>query len=293
MVRLSQNNTKKEPLYGPNPYEPGSLMYTFTTSNKVRMAVLAYVILSGVIGVIFWTFWRGGALWGPLGIAASPERQFHRFVNCLLLYPPMTLFAVWYHYRHPKWTAPRGKYVEGRKYPLWASYNIVAIAILIAFSNVLGQVLSGGGIDLGLVSFSFGASFFGAWPGGVGIGIGNLFRSLLFGQQAGLGMFSAGLWDIGTCSLGAIVAWRILEPARALGIKNPIWKVYSAGASIGVIHFIFCIMVTNRFNYPPVAMVPTAVIDSLVRYFPQELISCPVAAIVSDMLIRSLEARSR
>ena len=291
------SKTKKEEnekLWGPNPYEPGSLMHSFTTSDKVKWMVLGYVILSGVIGVTIWTIWNGGALFNPAyGIHQSPEREFHRLVNCLLLYPPMTLLAVWYHYRHPRWTAPRGKYVAGKKYALFAPYNIVAIAILIAFSNVLGQVLSGGGVDLGLVSFSFGASFFGAWPGGVGIGIGNFFRSLLFGQQAGLGMFSAGLWDIGTCAGGAMVAWRILEPARARGESNPIWKVYLAGASIGIVHFIFCILVTNRLNYPPMAMVPALTADVIVRYLPQEFISCPIAAIVSDVLVRSIEGRSR
>lgn len=285
---------KSEKLLGANPYEPGTMMHTFTTSRTVKMGIYGFVLLSAVIGVALWTLWNGGALYNPAyGIARSPEREFHRFISALLLYPPVTLWAVWFHYQHPKWTAPRGKYIAGRKYPLFAAYNIVAIAILIAFSNVLGQVLSGGGVDLGLVSFSFGASFFGAWAGGTGIGIGNFFRSLLFGQQAGFGMFSAGLWDIGTCSVGAALAWWILEPARAQGKSNPMWKVYLAGATIGMVHWIGCITITNGLNYYPMAMAPTWYVGMIFRYLPQEFISCPVAAIVADVVVRSIEGRAR
>ena len=290
----SKKETKKEEIWGPNPYKPGEFMYTFTTSRSVRLIVYGYILLSAVIGFWFYTFWRGGAWYDPaLGIAGSPEREFHRLVSCLLLYPPVTLWAVWYHYQHPMWTAPRGKYVTGRKYPLFAAYNIVSMAVLIAFCNVMGQVLSGGGIDLGLVSFSFGASFFGAWAGGTGIGVGNFFRSLLFGQQAGLGMFSAGLWDIGTCSVGAAVAWRILEPARLKGETNPIWKVYLAGASIGMVHWIGCLTLTHLFNYFPYAMSIATYTGWVITYFPQELISCPVATIVSETVVRSIEGRAR
>ena len=258
------------------------------------MAVYGYVLLSAVIGFAIWSVWNGGAWYNPaLGIAGSPEREFHRFISCLLLYPPVTVWAVWYHYQHPRWTAPRGKYVPGHKYPLFSAYNIVSIAILIAFCNVLGQVLSGGGVDLGLVSFSFGASFFGAWTGGTGIGIGNFFRSLLFGQQAGLGMFSAGLWDIGTCSVGAAVAWRILEPARLRGENNPVWKAYIAGAAIGMVHWIGCLTLTHLFNYDPYPMVIGNYIGWIITYFPQELISCPVATIVSEGVVNSIEGRAR
>lgn len=296
MNSLSGTNKteNKESLWGPNPYEKGTFMHTFTTSRNLKIGIYAYILLSAVIGVAFWTLYNGGALYNPAyGIARSPEREFHRVVSAALLYPPVTLWAVWYHYQHASWTAPRGKYVKGRGYPLFSAYNIVAIAMLIAFSNVLGQVLSGGGVDLGLVSFSFGASFFGAWAGGTGIGVGNFFRSLLFGQQAGLGMFSAGLWDIGTCSVGAAVAWRILEPARAKGMQNPLWKVYLAGASIGMVHWIGCITITNGLNYYPMAMAPAWYAGVVIRYLPQEFISCPVAAIVSDIVVRSIEGRAR
>ena len=71
-----------------------------------------------------------------LGVAVSPQRQIYRLIfDWWVLKLPISLLGFSIVAEKNFWLAPRGRYQEGKSYPIFNTYNYTAIAFMAAHHN--------------------------------------------------------------------------------------------------------------------------------------------------------------
>jgi hypothetical protein len=143
---------------------------------------------------IFWVWWAVAVIvWlavyiitapygTKLGVPSSPQRQtLWLIMDFWVLKLPMVLLAASYVASRNNWLAPRGRYVEGKEYPVFSTYIYTAIAFMAALFAVSGIVnfqlfdVPAGPATLAITVFNPIVGFFTLWLGGV-------IRALVFGS---------------------------------------------------------------------------------------------------------------
>jgi hypothetical protein len=152
--------------------------------------------------------------WGEgLGVAESPERNVWLVViTWWVARLPMFLLGISIVAKREEWLAPRGRYVEGKKYPLLSTYHYVAIGFMTALFAATGAI-SWQVFDLAAAIGAIATIFFGPIVGFFTVWLGGSLRQLLFaaGGNPLIWFTGIGLYDGTTWLYIGIVFWWFRE----------------------------------------------------------------------------------
>lgn len=224
--------------------------------------------------------------WGPaLGVANSMQRQLWRLPFTWIWNVPWALYGAAIVCEHPKWLAPRGRYVEGKEYPALTSYAYTAIALCAALFAAAG-ILSYEFFDLPAAPAALSVSYFSPIIGFFTLWIGGVIRSLIFGQGNPL------LWAINNGPsdgstwiwLGIFYWWAREETAwgKNLGKLLVAWVV---------VYWVWRFTYTGvgRFLIYPVPAVWANFMRQITNFLPAGTIGTLPMLIAVDALIRATE----
>lgn len=109
------------------------------------------------------------------GVAYSPERMMLLCAFALLATMPLWLWSTYRYMNNQKWLAEDigVPYEPGKKYPVWTTKRIVAIALGIALFGISG-VVPATTFDLAQFVATFLTVLYGPIEGGIGVGLGFL-----------------------------------------------------------------------------------------------------------------------
>jgi len=109
------------------------------------------------------------------GVAYSPERMMMLCAYSLLATMPLWLWSTYRYMSNQKWLAEDigVPYEPGKKYPVWTTKRIVAIALGIALFGISG-VVPATTFDLPQFVATFLTVLYGPIEGGIGVGLGFL-----------------------------------------------------------------------------------------------------------------------
>ena len=139
-----------------------------------NLKILSGLSVVGMLaGLAFWI-----AVKPPLekwGVAFSPERIMIMCAYGILATGPLWLWSTYRYMTNQKWLAEDigVPYEPGKKYPVWTTKRIVAIALGIALFGISG-VVPATTFDLPQFVATFMTVLYGPIEGGIGVGLGFL-----------------------------------------------------------------------------------------------------------------------
>jgi hypothetical protein len=148
-----------------------------------------------------------------LGAPQSPTRGlFYLVMDFWVLKLPLALLAASYIARYDRWLAPRGRYIEGKEYPVFSTYFYTAaafMAALFAASGALNFQL----IDLPAAPATISVIYFNPIVGFVAVWLGDVIRALLFPSQTPviIWLISTGLGDGAVWAIMGLLYWEFRE----------------------------------------------------------------------------------
>lgn len=226
--------------------------------------------------------------WGDkLGVPASPQRvTFFLIMDFWVLKLPATLIFASIVADHDRWLAPRGRYVEGKKYPVFNTYVYTAIAFMAALFAVSG-ISNFQLFDLPAAPATISITFFNPIIGFFTLWIGGVIRALIFGSGNPVQwLISIGLGDGATwIGLGVFywwfrqTRWGKNVVARFIGWSAVywVWRLFMVSLSI--------------FWYVPASLYAPTFISQLTTFMPSSFIASIAGLIVSEAVIRAVEGR--
>lgn len=226
--------------------------------------------------------------WGDnLGVPQSPQRMtLYLVMDFWVLKLPMTLLFFSYVAEHDKWLAPRGRYVEGKKYPIFNTYTYTAIAFMAALFAVSG-ISNFQLFDLPAAPAVLSVTYFHPIIGFFTLWIGGVIRALIFASGDPVTWFtSIGLSDGATwVGLGVFYWW----------FRQTKWGKNVAGLFVGwsVVYWVWRLltMTTSILWIVPASMLPIVYTSQLTQFMPSSYIAGIAGLIVAEGLIRTVGRR--
>ncbi len=224
--------------------------------------------------------------WGDkLGVPASPQRiTLFLIMDFWVLKLPITLFFASIVAENDRWLAPRGRYVEGKKYPVFSTYIYTAIAFMAALFAVSG-VLNFQLFDLPALPAVISITFFNPVIGFFTLWLGGVIRALVFGSGNPVQWFlSIGLGDGATwIGLGVFYWW---WRQTKLG-KNLV------GLFVGwiVVFWVWRLLyiMLSVFWYVPANLYAPTMLGQITTFMPSSTIASVAGLIIVEALIRVVE----
>lgn len=221
-----------------------------------------------------------------LGVPQSPLRNLYWIIfGFWVLMLPTALLLASYIAAHEQWLAPRGRYVQGKTYPMFSTYTYTAIGFLAALFAVSG-IVNFQLFDLPAAPATIAVVFFGPIVGFFTLWIGDILRALIFGAgNPVLWLIGQGLVD-GTVWLGIGVFYWWFRETRwgknlivrivAFLVFYCVWRLF--------MNIIVVVWLVPANLYPPTAV-------TLLSFQFTSTISALAGLIISEGLIRAVEAR--
>jgi hypothetical protein len=179
------------------------------------------------------------------GVPLGPSRLALLLIVGVAFTTPFAVLFISDQLRRPDWLAPRGRFVEGRKYSAFPPRRYIEIAfaaaLILAFNNI---TLPFPGVSLVVIGLLFAASFFGPLTVYLSVWVAHLFGFVLgLPSDAGLGI----LGSLGTILLDgpiyAFAAWyffKYVMPPRKIEITvKRLAQFVPWFASWNALHFLF------------------------------------------------------
>ena len=133
-------------------------------------------IAASIVAMLYYQPWGDG-----LGVARSPQRETLKIIfDFWVMKLPISLLGMSIVAGNEKWLAPRGRYQEGKEYPIFSTYAYAAIAFTSALFAAAG-ILSYDFFDLCAGAAAIAVTFFNPILGWFTLYFGGLVRSLVFG----------------------------------------------------------------------------------------------------------------
>jgi hypothetical protein len=201
---------------------------------------------------------------------------------------PVTLLVASIVAGHPKWVAPRGRYVEGQDPKLFTPYTYTAIAFTAALFAAAGigqfQVvdLPAGAAALGVMYFNPVIGWFTLWLGGI-------LRAMIFGSGNPVqwayswGIFDGSLWIV-----MSLFYWWFRETTK--WGKKPVYLVVAWSIFYLLWRSVYTFVIYLWF-LPANLYVPTYT-NLWTAQFPTGLISSIAVLFVVEAIIRATERRA-
>jgi hypothetical protein len=240
--------------------------------------------LWAVAGFIFWLFLMFN--FDPLGgkvALGDPIRQLISFEFSFGFALPIGLLELSYAANQPRWMAPRGKYVEGRKYPVLTIRRVVTIGILAAAYTAL-RFFELAHLDWAAMACALATVYFGPFEGFFVIFIGIFTGGIMIGTSLpphtwlSFMTYEGVIW-----SLIGVVWWKFVEPYYAAKSRLPRFILYVVLAS--VIHTTFV------YGHWMSTMVWGTLWTELFYWFtmhePTTIVAYAVAGIVTESICRA------
>lgn len=146
---------------------------------KGRKMFLVWTVIGialHIIGLLVFTPWTD-----QLGVANSPQRQIYKAIfDFWVLKLPIVLLGFSLVAEKDFWLAPRGRYQEGKKYPVFNTFTYAAIAFMAALFTASG-ILNYNFFDLPAAPATIAVTFFNPIIGFFTLWVGGVARSLIFG----------------------------------------------------------------------------------------------------------------
>jgi hypothetical protein len=233
--------------------------------------------------------------WGfPLG----PSRLGVFDVIAIATSPPIAILVIADQVRRPSWLAPRGRYIEGRIYPVFAARRYVEIAflaaLLLAFNNI---TLPFPGVSLVVIGLLFGAAYFGPLTVYLANWVANLLGGALgmpfaLGLGGLIGMVGKSFFD---GAIFAFASWYffkyIISPTGGPSVSRKLRQYVAWFVSWNAVHLVFWtaistpVLVGNPGWYGFILIyVPTN--------YPTNIVSGVVGVLAAEAAIRGTRRRA-
>jgi hypothetical protein len=193
-------------------------------SKTISTGILGWLAI-GAISLLYTTLYA----WQPptdiLGVAGSPGRVAYWYIYVLLIEVPLSVLFIYWFTRDESHRAPPGRYVPGKHYGVFSTYNLAAMGVIAALYAVLGLVTVSN-VDVVAVVTAFAASFFGPLIPFVGIFVGAFIRfgigglSNIVTNPAALPAFAFS--DASRWAINGYIIWRLVrvQKENAMGIAT-------------------------------------------------------------------------
>jgi hypothetical protein len=224
--------------------------------------------------------------WGDkLGVPASPQRiTLFLIMDFWILKLPITLFFASLVAEKDRWLAPRGRYVEGKKYPVFNTYTYTAIAFMAALFAVSG-VFNFQLFDLPALPATISITFFNPIIGFFTLWLGGVIRALVFGSGNPVQWFiSIGLGDGATwIGLGVFYWWW-----RQTKLGKNVVGLFVGWSVVYWVWRLFYVML-SVFWYVPSNLYAPTMVTQITTFMPSSYISSIAGLIIVEALIRVVE----
>lgn len=185
-------------------------------SKTITTSILGWLAI-GAISLIYTTIYAWQPPTSILGVANSPGRIAYWYQYVLLIEVPLSILFIYWFTRDESHRAPPGRYVPGKHYPIFNTYNLSAMGIVAALYAVLGLVTVSN-VDVVAMVTAFAAAFFGPLVAFVGVLIGAYIRFGIGGlanivtNPAALPAFAFS--DASRWAIGGYIIWRLVRVQR-------------------------------------------------------------------------------
>jgi hypothetical protein len=189
---------------------------------KGKNTFIIWTIIGIAVNVLAMLYFKP---WGDsLGVAYSPKRLvLYDIFDWWVMKLPTVLLAASIIASKEFWLAPRGRYQEGKKYPLLNTYGYVAIAFCAALFTAAG-IFNFNLFDLAAAPATLSVTFFHPIIGFFTLWLGGVARSLVFGTGNPISnLLGEAISDGGTWIWLGIFYWWFREETKAG--KNPVWVI--------------------------------------------------------------------
>lgn len=157
---------------------------------------------------------------GPtLGAADLPPRILYWHSYVFLVELPIAAILMSSFVRHQEWRAPPGRYVPGRTYPVFSSWNLSAMAVLAALYAVAGLPTGITWIDFVAIITALMAAYFGSVIAFFGISVGAFIRGAVGWLPPGVpfaGIVAFAISDASRWAIIGAIYWWIVRRGRGL-----------------------------------------------------------------------------
>ena len=221
-----------------------------------------------------------------LGVPQSPQRSLYWIIfDFWVLKLPTALLLASFVAARENWLAPRGKYVQGKSYPLFSTYTYTAIGFLAALFAVSGVVnfqlfdLPAAPATISIVFFNPIVGFFTLW-------IGDILRALVFGAGnpvlwlIGQGLIDGTIW----LAIGVFYWWfretrwgkNVIVRFIAFSVFYWVWRTFT--------NILVIVWLIPASLYPPTTI-------TLLSFQFTSFVSALAGLVISEGLIRANETR--
>jgi len=220
-----------------------------------------------------------------LGVPGSPQRTtLYLIMDFWVLKLPITLLFASVVADKDRWLAPRGRYVEGKKYPIFNTYVYTAIAFMAALFAVSG-IFNFQLFDLPAAPATIAVSFFNPIIGFFTLWIGGVIRALAFGSGNPVQwLISTGLGDGATwIGLGVFYWW---------------WRQTKLGKNViglfvgwGVVYWVWRLVTVSLIMlwYVPANLFIPSMLSQITTFMPSSFFASIAGLIITEALIRVVE----
>lgn len=250
-----------------------------TKNTKIFLIWTIVGWLANGVGMLILQPWSEG-----LGVADSPTRylwlSIFGWIGARL---PMALLGFSIVAKREKWLAPRGRYQEGKEYPIFNTYTYTAIGFLTAFFTATGAI-PWQAFDLAALPAAIAACYFNPIVAFFAVWLGGTLRTVFFAAGGdALSWFAAlGLYDGTTWLWIGIVYWLLRDKffKKNSWLHMVLWLLFYA-VFRGTYEMDWYIW-TNPM--PVLAATATWV---YVNFIPTSTASALIGGIVSEFMLRA------
>jgi hypothetical protein len=257
--------------------------------KEIKKSVLPYVLFAwaiagAIIGILLMFRIKP---WTPeLGVTFSPIRQVYDMVWCLLVFPPLGFYCLYWWSKHPEWLAPRGRYSPGVKYSMVSPYTIVAAAVFAALGVAAGTTTFAG-LDLAMLVWAMAMVLFGPFVGYVASGIAYILRMLLGLLPFPVGPVTVGhfFWETFTFAFGGAFYFWLIERTGKRNIQR--WVTWVV--ALNLVHG-FSFLSAFFWAMPADAYIPFF-IWAWTGYRPGAVIATVIGLIIGEAIVKAIKTR--
>ncbi len=224
--------------------------------------------------------------WGDkLGVPGSPQRvTWALIMDFWVLKLPITLIFASFVAERDRWLAPRGRYVEGKKYPVFNTYVYTAIAFMAALFAVSG-ITNFQLFDLPALPAVISITFFNPIIGFFTLWLGGVIRALVFGSGNPVQWFlSTGLSDGATwIGLGIFYWW-----FRQTKLGKNVIGLFVGWSVFYWVWRLFYVALMIVWYVPGNLFLPS-MLQQITTFMPSSYLAGIAGLIVAEALIRVVE----
>lgn len=224
-----------------------------------------------------------------LGVPGSPQRiTLFLIMDFWVLKLPITLILASIVAEKDRWLAPRGRYVEGKKYPVFNTYVYTAIAFMAALFAVSG-VVNFQLFDLPAAPATIAVSFFNPIIGFFTLWIGGVIRALIFGSGNPVQwLISIGLGDGATwIGLGVFYWWW-----RQTKLGKNVIGLFVGWSVVYWVWRLISVLVLLVWYVPGNLIIPS-MLGQITTFMPSSFFASLAGLIVTEALIRVVERNKK